>query len=193
MIKILLLVMFFMVGCGTTRYVYPQSTIISHPYPVPRLSENEKYMYITAINRMRSQGRTCGNLGYFPAAPALRWNDFLYAAAYEHSADMAINNMFSHQGSGKSSDWTNRVQSLGRMSTFTDRIENNGYKQWKRLAQNIAGGMSTLDKTMKQWETSAHHCENIMNPLFTDFGLAHVYKKDTTLRHYWTQNFALHQ
>ena len=193
MIKFLLLAMFFIVGCGTTHYVYPQSTVISHPYPVPRLSNVNKHDYITAVNHMRSQGRTCGNLGYFPPAPALRWNDALYAAAYEHSADMATNNMFSHQGSGKESDWTTRVQHLGHVSTFTDRIENNGYKQWKRLAQNIAGGMPTVKQTMKQWETSPHHCENIMNPVFTDFGLAHTYKEGTTLSHYWTQNFAVHQ
>jgi len=182
-----------MMGCGTTRYVYPQSTIIAHPYPAPKISSAVKNSYILAVNRMRSQGRTCGKAGYFPPVPALHWNDALYAAAYEHSADMLTNNMFSHKGSGKASDWTARVQHLGRISNFTDRIENNGYKQWRRLAQNIAGGMPTIRQTMQQWETSEYHCVNIMNPVFTDFGMAHTYKVGTKFSHYWTQNFATHQ
>jgi uncharacterized protein YkwD len=184
----------FTVGCGTTtHYVYKQSTVVSNPYPAPSLSGAVKESYIKAVNTMRSKGRTCGKAGYFPPAPSLRWSEALYRAAYEHSADMLANNMFTHEGSGKASDWTAKVQHLGRISNFTDRIENNGYKQWKRLAQNIAGGMPTVAQTMQQWETSEYHCVNIMNPVFTDFGMAHTYKAGTKFSHYWTQNFATHQ
>ena len=180
-------------ACGTTRYVYKQSSVVSNPYHAPRIASATKQAYVNAVNQMRSHGRTCGNRGYFPPAPPLRWNESLYRAAYEHSADMMVNDMFTHEGSNRAGDWTSKVQHLGRASNFKDRIENNGYKQWKRLAQNIAAGMPTVSQTMQQWETSADHCVNIMNPLFREFGMAHVQKKGTKYAHYWTQNFALHQ
>jgi len=190
------LVWFFVFGltaCGTTRYVYKQSSIVSNPYPAPSINPTDRKAYISAVNDMRRHGRTCGNLGYFPAAPALQWNNALYHAAYEHSADMSATDRFTHEGSATQSDWTMRVQHLGRASNFKDRIENNGYKQWRRLAQNIAAGMPSLAQTMEQWKTSAHHCENIMNPKFTSFGMAHVHQSGTRYNHYWTQNFAMHQ
>ena len=193
-LKFLLLFLFlFSLGCGSTRAVYKQSTIVPNPFSAPLLSSDVKQSYISAINTMRSKGRTCGNAGYFPAVGPLRWSTHLYRAAHEHSRDMSTNNMFVHLGSGTASDWTARVQHLGRVSNFTDRIENNGYTQWKRLAQNIAGGMPSLNQTMTQWETSEYHCVNIMNPVFTDFGMAHTYQKGTKYSHYWTQNFATHQ
>jgi len=180
-------------GCTTRHYVYAQSKIISQPYATPYLPEETKQAYISAVNRMRQSGAYCGNLGYFPPTSPLRWNNALYHAAYEHSADMSDANTFTHEGSRTITDWTMRVQHLGHASNFTDRIENNGYKQWKRLAQNIAAGKSSISETMEQWITSEHHCKNIMNPVFTEFGMAHTYSSDTRYHHYWTQNFAAHQ
>ncbi|HHD78472.1 MAG TPA: CAP domain-containing protein [Epsilonproteobacteria bacterium] len=182
-----------LVGCGSTHYVYKQSHIISHPFQAPRLQTSTKYAYLDAVNTMRSHGRRCGSLGYFSSAPALQWNDALYHAAYEHSADMLESNAFQHGGSSTRSDWTAQVQHLGRASNFKERIENNGYKKWKRLAQNIASGMHTVKDTMQQWQLSEHHCANIMNPVFTDFGMAHTKKKGERFSDYWTQNFAAHQ
>ena len=180
-------------GCGTKNVYYKQSTVVSHPYPAPKLNASIRKSYLNAVNSMRSKGQNCGSLGYFAPAPALRWHDALYHAAYEHSADMLATKKFTHGGSGENSDWTAKVQHLGRVSNFKDRIENNGYLQWKRLAQNIAVGMPTIKETMQQWNESEHHCANIMNPVFTTFGMAHTVDKDSKFTHYWTQNFALHQ
>jgi uncharacterized protein YkwD len=187
------LFLFIFVGCGTKNVYYKQSTVVSHPYPAPKLNTSMKKSYLTAVNSMRSKGRNCGNMGYFASAPALRWNDALYHAAYEHSADMLATRKFTHGGSGGSSDWTAKVQHLGRASNFKDRMENNGYTEWRKLAQNIASGMSSLEDTMQQWRESEHHCANIMNPIFTTFGMAHTADKGTKFIHYWTQNFAVHQ
>jgi len=185
--------LFILWGCGTTHYVYKQSSIIPYPYPAPHITSETIHTYVKSINAIRREGRRCGNLGYFPAVAPLRWNKALYLAAYEHSADMLAANVFTHKGSHSRTDWTTNVQHLGRASTFTDRIENNGYLQWKRLGQNIATGMPTVEKTMEQWVTSEHHCENMMNPEFEEFGMAHVSNSSTRFNHYWTQNFATHQ
>ncbi len=182
---ILLLTMTVLTGCGS-RKVYKQSTINSKPYTALKIDDSTKKKYLTAINTLRNQGRSCGSAGYFSAASALRWNDSLYRASYEHSRDMMKSNTFSHKGSQSAFDWTANVQALSGASSFKDRIENNGYTQWKNIAENIAMGSFTVDQVMANWVSSDGHCANIMNPLFTDVGMARV-------NDFWTQNFAAHQ
>ena len=179
-------------NCGSHK-VYTQSTIVSKPYPAPSLDRDTQQKYLQAINKARSTRRSCGKAGSFSSAPALRWNDALYRAAYEHSNDMARSNTFSHKGSGGQFDWTATVQNYNRGSNFKERIENNGYKQWKNIAENIEAGASTVEKSMQHWLNADAHCANIMNPDFTDVGMAHIYKKDSKWGHNWTQNFAAHQ
>lgn len=179
-------------NCGSHK-VYTQSIMVSKPYPAPSLDRNTQEKYLQAINKVRSTRRSCGKEGSFPAVPALRWNDALYRAAYEHSNDMLQSKIFSHKGSGRQSDWTARVQNYHKGSNFKARIENNGYKQWKNIAENIEAGASTLEQVMQHWLNADAHCANIMNPDFTDVGMAHTYKKDSKWVHYWTQNFAAHQ
>ena len=187
-----LLFVIFLVGCGSNN-TYRQSTIVSKPYNAPEIDSNVKQKYLNAINAVRSQERSCGSAGKFRSAPALKWSNALYKAAYEHSTDIAKSNNFSHKGSNGSSDWTSHVQHLGRCSSFKERIENNGYKQWKNIAENIAMGSSTVDQVMTQWLDSDGHCANIMNPNFTDVGMADVTQEGSDIWHCWTQNFAAHQ
>ena len=172
-------------GCGSHK-VYKQSTITSKPYNAPKIKDSVKQVYLKEINTVRSQGRHCGNAGYFSAAPALRWSDALYRASYEHSRDMLKSDLFGHQGSQSPFDWTSNVQSLSRGSSFRERMENNGYTKWKYIAENIAMGSYTPEQVIASWLSSDKHCANIMNPVFTDVGMAEV-------NAYWTQNFAAHQ
>lgn len=179
-------------GCGSHE-VYKESTIISKPYRAPELNSDITQTYLNAINRVRSEGRNCGRKGYFSSAPALRWSDALYRASYEHSYDMAKSNTFSHSGSFTRSDWTANVQQLNQGSSFKERIENNGYTKWKNIAENIEMGSSTVDDALAHWLRSDLHCANIMNPDFTDIGMARVKKEGTFQLYYWTQNFAARQ
>lgn len=193
MTKIKVSIFFFIslilfIGCGTTK-VYKEGTMVSRPYQSPMLGSESKERYLNAVNKVRSQGRECGREGYFSPASSLRWSDALYKASYEHSNDMAKSNSFSHLGSSKSHDWTASVQHLKRGSSFKERIENNGYKRWKNIAENIALGAATIDEAMDQWLGSDRHCANIMNPEFTDVGMARVKKDGTQQIYYWTQNF----
>jgi len=180
--------MLLFTGCGTTK-VYKESTTVSRPYHAPVPGSGTKERYVNAVNKVRSEGRRCGREGYFAPASALRWSDALYKASYEHSNDMAKSNSFSHIGSSKSHDWTAKVQQLKRGSSFKERIENNGYRRWKNIAENIASGAVTIEETMVQWLRSDRHCANIMNPEFTDVGMARVKKDGTQQIYYWTQNF----
>ena len=174
-------------GCGSSkRVVYPVCNISPRPYAAAELSEETKKRYLEAVNRARKIPRQCGDKVY-AAAKALVWNESLYRAAYEHSYDMAICSHFSHTGSGEESDWTAKRQNIGDRSSFVDRIENNGYTRHMMIAENIAYGMESVDEVMSRWLASEGHCANIMNPSFTEFGMAQV--ADANGRYYWTQTF----
>ncbi|MCO4846062.1 MAG: CAP domain-containing protein [Sulfurovum sp.] len=187
-----LLFIVFLSGCSSHNG-YKQSSMVPKACNAPEINSQLKQTYLNAINQVRVQGRDCGSAGNFSSAPALRWSNSLYKAAHEHSNDMLQSNCFSHIGSQKDTDWTASVQNLDKGSSFRERIENNGYKQWKKIAENIAMGSPTLDMVMSQWLDSDKHCANIMNPDFTDVGMASVNLEGPQLSYYWTQTFAAHQ
>jgi len=183
----LLAAVFFLSACGNNKVVvYQASQVCVIPCKAEKLDNATKNSYLSAVNKMRAVPRQCGTKTYRAAKP-LVWNEALYKASYEHSKDMALCNYFSHKGSGLQSDWTAEKQKLGRCSTLINRIENNGYGRYGGLAENIAYGAKSVEKVMQQWINSDGHCKNIMNPKFTDFGMAKVVSENGTV--YWTQNF----
>jgi uncharacterized protein YkwD len=122
---------------------------------------------MAAMNAARSQARSCGSKA-FAAAPAVRWNDKLFAASAGHSADMAATNNMSHTGSDGSKFW--------------QRTAKQGYTT--STGENIAYGYSSVQDVMQGWIKSAGHCENIMNPGANDVAVACVRSSDSTP--YWT-------
>ena len=128
-------------------------------------------------------------MGVFDPAPALTWNTRLDNAAYEHSNDMAQSNIFSHTGSGTATDVTAQDQALGRGSSFSERIRNNGYTQYRKAGENIAAGYATAQETVDAWLESDHHCANLMDPAFTEVGMAMVEKEGSDYGFYWSQEF----
>jgi uncharacterized protein YkwD len=186
-LSLLWVAVFFLYGCGSHKtVVYPASHVSADPYKTAKLDKATKNSYLSAVNRMRAEPRQCGTKSYRAAKP-LVWNEALYKASYEHSKDMALCSYFSHKGSGKQSDWTAKKQKLGQCSTFVNRIKNNGYGRYGGLAENIAYGVKSVERVMQQWINSDGHCKNIMNPNFTDLGMANVVSENGTV--YWTQNF----
>ena len=178
----------------------------ANPYPTPFISEEEKSEFLRIINAARAEGQDCGKIdsrglpvkdskGHFiydgsnimaPADPLI-WSDTLYAAAYEHSDDLAKSDTASHSGSGTESDWTGEDMG-GRKSTFVDRAENNGYR-FVNLGENISLGThrDSIKKAVDSWLKSPGHCVNLMKPFYTEVGIGHVEKAGTTYTHYWTQ------
>lgn len=149
-----------------------------------KLATNQQEL-LDAINKERSQSRTCGDRGTFPSTSALTWNPELYAAALEHITDLAYSNTFSHDGSGTQYDITGN----GRPSKFYERIEANGYSNYYSVGENIAGGQRSVEEVMKAWMASPGHCANIMKSTYTEVGVAILIKEDSTYQVYWGQNF----
>lgn len=157
----------------------------------PTLDDTLKQAYLDIINEARSEGRTCGQYGYFPATGALTWNKRLYDAAYEHSKDMGVSNTFSHTGSGTQSDETAKALHHGTGSSVGERIEHNNYTNWHRYGENIAAGTSMDEavEAMEGWLKSPGHCKNIMKPEFKEVGMAVYYNENSHYKYYWTQDF----
>lgn len=137
----------------------------------PRIELEEQM--VTLINQARSESRSCGGQ-LFNAADPIRWNSELEKAAQKHSNDMASNNFFSHQGS----DGTDA----------SNRIQNQGYS-WTTYGENIFAGAKNTEAAIDGWLASSGHCQNIMNPNFTEMGAACIKKSKTKYGTYHTQVF----
>jgi uncharacterized protein YkwD len=97
-------------------------------------------------------------------------NYSLMEAAWNHSVHMGKVGQLAHQGIG---DGTPR-----------DRINATGYK-WITYGENVAVGYPNVQAVMTAWMNSPGHRANILNPKFTDIGVAHVVDG----KHWWTQVF----
>jgi uncharacterized protein YkwD len=173
------------IGCGSTDNNVAIAGVENRQIDI----SVEHQELVDAINKARSVQRDCypndDSRGVVGPSPKLYWNDDLYASALEHSTDLAESNTFSHYGSGTSSDITGD----GKPSIFYERIVANGYSNYYSVGENIAGGQKDLNEVMEAWLASPGHCENIMNPNYTEVGVAVVTKADSTYGIYWTQNF----
>lgn len=160
-------------------------SIIANPnstHVIPALTAAEITNYLSLINTARSVDRDCGgNVGFKFAVPALAWSDKLYRAAYEHSQDMAVSHVFSHDGSGTESDWTGVTLGADEKSTVVNRLATYAYT-WSAYGENIAVGYQTPEAVMQGWLNSSGHCANIMSANFNQAGMARV-------GNYWTQDF----
>ena len=163
-------------------------TSIDIDVSIPTISEALKSEYLLAINQARTKAQDCHSRGTFPSTTNLTWNDKLYKASYEHSQDLIASKTFAHKGSGTESDWTGYT--LGKSSDLVERSEAYGY-DWSNLGENLAGGttMDTAEKAVESWLLSDNHCENLMNPNFTEVGMAMLKDENSLYTHYWSQNF----
>jgi uncharacterized protein YkwD len=173
------------IGCGTSG----DTVAIAGVEHTQMDISVEKQALLDAINQARSEQRDCypddDSRGIMGPVPKLYWNDDLYAAALEHSTDLAMSDTFSHYGSGTEYDITGN----GKPSLFYERILANGYSNYYSVGENIAGGQKTLESVMKAWLASPGHCENIMSANYTEVGVAIVTEAESTYGIYWTQNF----
>jgi len=125
------------------------------------------------VNAARARPRTCGNKSY-QAAPPLNWNNTLAAASQLHADDMARNNYFSHGSRDGSSP--------------EQRVARAGYR-YRATGENIAGGQMKPEDAVAGWIKSPPHCANLMNPVFTELGVAFAVDAKSELGVYWTQEF----
>ena len=126
------------------------------------------------VNQARATPRSCGNRAFKAAAP-VRWNDTLAGASRLHAEDMARHNYFSHGGR----DGSNPAQ----------RVERAGYR-YRATGENIAAGTQMqADEAVAGWIKSPGHCANLMNPAFTEMGVAFAVNAASEMGVYWAQAF----
>lgn len=130
----------------------------------PATPEQQKLLDL--VNEARAKGHKCGNT-FYPAVPAVTWNNQLEQAAQKHSDYMNGTDNLSHTGEGG----TNAGQ----------RISAEGYN-WTTYGENIAEGYPTEEEVIMAWLSSEGHCKNIMSADFKEMGVA-------TSGKYWTQVF----
>ena len=141
---------------------------------------------LARINELRAAGADCRSRGRFAPAPALVWSTPLAQAAARHSQDMAAQGVFSHTGSDG--------------STLPERIQAAGYA-WQLVGENVAVGHADIDSVTAAWLARDGHCANLMDPRFTEAGLAcrvagpaapsrGTHSTHDALSRYWTLDLA---
>ncbi len=129
---------------------------------------------LARINQLRAAGASCGTRGTFAPTTALSWSPLLTQAGAAHSQDMATLNYFSHNSAD------------GR--DLADRVNATGYA-WNTLGENIAAGFASVNLVMDGWTASDGHCANLMNPDFTEVGMACVPGTASSVYNtYWTMD-----
>ena len=128
------------------------------------------------VNQARHSGRRCGGKTYAGVTP-LTLNAALTRAALAHSQDMAAHGTFDHTGGDGSSPAT--------------RVARAGYTQYWVVGENIAAGAMTPTEVTEGWLESPAHCENIMDPRFSEVGIAFAVNRASSEIVYWTQDFAV--
>jgi uncharacterized protein YkwD len=110
------------------------------------------------------------------ARPAVSFNPRLAQVAQGHSDSMAKEMFFEHDGMDG--------------STVATRAKRSGY-QFRVISENIAAGQESLEETMIAWSKSQGHCENLVDPRVTEFGIALAKSKnpEDPYGSYWTLVF----
>ncbi len=126
------------------------------------------------VNAARAEARSCGADGFEAVAP-LKMATQLTAAASLHSLDMAERGTLTHDGSDGSDSGL--------------RITRAGYS-WAAAGENVAAGQSDAETVVTAWLESPGHCATLMNPHFTETGIAFALAPGKNPAVYWTQDFA---
>jgi uncharacterized protein YkwD len=127
------------------------------------------------VNEARAHERTCGRQRFGAAGP-LKLSSTLTAAASLHSLDMAENGSLSHRGSDGSDSG--------------ERITRAGYV-WRGSGENVASGQQDAETVVAGWLLSPGHCATLMEPNFTETGIAFALAPGKNPNVYWTQVFAV--
>jgi uncharacterized protein YkwD len=176
----LLLIFLLLLALSSCRIFYRSESVNTRSFPVnvsPRPSDTpasaEAAEMLTLVNEARARGGVCGTVSY-PVSSSLRYDAVLERTARKHSEDMNAANELGH------------VSPVGSIynpagSLLRDRINREGYS-WSVIGENVAWNYLDVSALVAAWLDSPHHCENILNPEFTEAGFG---KAGT----YWTQNF----
>lgn len=149
--------------------------LLAQPFSPPAMGHAQEVAraVLERVNQARSQPRRCGQQS-FASAPPLRLAPVLQRAAQLHAQDMARGGFMAHEGSDG--------------STASDRADRVGY-DWRTVGENVAAGPETPEQVVQGWLHSPDHCANIMQPAFTEMGLAFAINERSPMGIYWAQVF----
>jgi uncharacterized protein YkwD len=150
--------------------------VLAAPYTAPAREQAPVLAAraLQLINDVRARGTRCGEKSFGPAPP-VRLSGPLAEVALGHASDMALHDYFEHQDlSGHSP--ADRVRAIGYRETL--------------VGENIAYGPQSADEVVQGWLDSPGHCENIMDPRFSEMGLAFAAGQSSRRGLYWVQLLA---
>ena len=180
-----LILLFTLMGCGDATSV----RTLENREKISTFKPNTQEEILSAINEARSIARDCHDeMGVVGPGQPLEWSINLSKSSSEHSRDMALAGIFSHDGSGTEYDITGTL--YGKKSLFSERIEENGHTSHSATGENIAAGIYDLDELMDEWLKSPLHCANIMNDDFVYVAVEIVLEEESVHGIYWTQDFS---
>lgn len=153
--------------------VWLLAAVLSVAMAAPLQAKSVEQDLLAQINQERAKVG-CG---------ALKVSAPLRSAALLHARAMAEQNFFGHIGP--------------QGDRFFQRIAAQGY-QFRKSAENLAGGQHTAAAVVAGWMASTAHRRNIVDCSYVDTGIALVYQADDAplhgyrkgLRWYWVQEFA---
>jgi len=161
---------------GVARRTDRAWIVLAAPHVPPAASQTQAVSreVLALVNKARAQRRRCGWKRFDSAAP-LVMSDTLHRAALAHARDMAERRILSHAGRDG--------------STPGERATRSGYG-WRAVGENIAAGQSTAAQVVAEWLDSPRHCANLMDPDYSEMGVAYAVDPQSEAGIYWAQLFA---
>jgi uncharacterized protein YkwD len=150
--------------------------VLAAPFaaPPPAAAGNVAEDVLRLVNAVRARPQTCGHTPFAPAAP-LRLNALLTHAAQLHADDMLRFDYFEHTGHDG--------------STPAQRVAATGYA-YRMVGENLASGPETAQEAVRGWLASPGHCQNLMEPHYSELGVAFAVTRSGQPRIFWVQEFA---
>ncbi len=150
--------------------------VLASAYTVPARSQGPMLAAraLQLVNDARARGARCGQKSFGPAPP-VTLSGPLAEVALGHANDMALHDYFEHQDLAGHSP-ADRVRAIGYRETL--------------VGENIAYGPQSAEEVVQGWLDSPGHCENIMDPRFSQMGLAFSAGQASRRGLYWVQLLA---
>jgi uncharacterized protein YkwD len=160
---------------GTWRRGADVWIALAEPFrpPAPRDQGGISRRVLILANQARARARRCGPTPFAAVAP-LELNPTLSRVALRYAQQMALYGYMNHTGRDGSSPAT--------------RITRSGYR-WREVGENLASGIMTPEAVVAGWLQSPDHCANLMDPLFTEMGVAFAVAAHREAGVYWAMEF----
>jgi uncharacterized protein YkwD len=149
--------------------------VLAEPFAPPRPQEMSAVArrVLDLVNEARSRSRRCGRDGFLATTP-LAISATLERAALAHAKDMAAGDFIGHRGSDGSTP-----------DVRADRV---GYL-WLSIGENVAAGQTDAEEVVRGWLDSPSHCSTLMDPRYTESGIAYALNPHSEHGIYWAQAF----